>query len=109
MIPSFDRRGWAPSAARKWRVQRREPVVEIWQQNVEGQCSPLPQRHLGFVRHAVGDLLRRSRLDVPPTMTYPSIRIIGYVVELANYVEALSLLGDENRLRLCALLAEREL
>ncbi len=30
-------------------------------------------------------------------------------MELVNYAEALSLLGDENRLRLCALLAEREL
>lgn len=30
-------------------------------------------------------------------------------MELGNYAEALSLLGDENRLRLCALLAEREL
>src|SRR3954465_3609973 len=28
---------------------------------------------------------------------------------LAHYVETLSLLGDESRLRLCALLAEREL
>ncbi|HEX6244614.1 MAG TPA: metalloregulator ArsR/SmtB family transcription factor [Polyangiales bacterium] len=30
-------------------------------------------------------------------------------VELVHYAEALSLLGDESRLRLCALLAEREL
>lgn len=30
-------------------------------------------------------------------------------MQLGNYAEALSLLGDENRLRLCALLAEREL
>jgi len=30
-------------------------------------------------------------------------------MELGTYAEALSLLGDENRLRLCALLAEREL
>lgn len=30
-------------------------------------------------------------------------------MELGSYAEALSLLGDENRLRLCALLAEREL
>jgi ArsR family transcriptional regulator len=30
-------------------------------------------------------------------------------MELGNYAEALNLLGDENRLRLCALLAEREL
>jgi ArsR family transcriptional regulator len=30
-------------------------------------------------------------------------------MELGNYAEALSLLGDESRLRLCALLAEREL
>lgn len=30
-------------------------------------------------------------------------------LELVNYAEALSLLGDENRLRLCALLAERDL
>ena len=30
-------------------------------------------------------------------------------MELGHYAEALSLLGDENRLRLCALLAEREL
>ena len=30
-------------------------------------------------------------------------------MQLGNYAEALSLLGDENRLRLCALLTEREL
>jgi SAM-dependent methyltransferase len=30
-------------------------------------------------------------------------------MQLGNYAEALNLLGDENRLRLCALLAEREL
>src|SRR3954469_13808747 len=38
----------------------------------------------------------------------PLIRIAGYVV-LTQFVETLNLLGDESRLRLCALLREREL
>ena len=39
---------------------------------------------------------------------YPLIGIPGYVA-LTHFVETLNLLGDENRIRLCALLREREL
>src|SRR5205085_12651334 len=39
---------------------------------------------------------------------YPFIRILGYV-DLTSYVETLNVLGDESRLRLCALLRGREL
>lgn len=54
---------------------------------------------------------RRLRLlDDAVIEKYSYIRISGWpFVNLGNYAEALSLLGDENRLRLCALLAEREL
>jgi SAM-dependent methyltransferase len=38
----------------------------------------------------------------------PLIRIAGYVA-LTHFVETLNLLGDESRIRLCALLREREL
>lgn len=40
---------------------------------------------------------------------YPLIAMCGYIVSLAQTVGTLSLLGDESRLRLCALLGEREL
>lgn len=49
-----------------------------------------------------------AALDGAGSVNYPVIRIQGFM-ELTRYVEALSLLGDESRLRLCALLAEREL
>ena len=39
---------------------------------------------------------------------YPLISIAGYM-SLSHYVETLNLLGDESRIRLCALLREREL
>src|SRR5258706_14647497 len=42
------------------------------------------------------------------TVQYPYIRITG-CMKLSHYVDTLNLLGDENRLRLCALLCEREL
>src|SRR4029078_13569078 len=42
------------------------------------------------------------------TGQYPCIEILGYM-RLSHYADALNLLGDENRLRLCALLGEREL
>src|SRR4029077_10049980 len=52
--------------------------------------------------------MRRLDKSARKDKSNPLIRIAGYVV-LTHFVETLNLLGDENRLRLCALLREREL
>src|SRR5689334_5495003 len=49
-------------------------------------------------------LLWRTGLDV----LYALIRIREYM-RLAQYIDTLNVLGDENRIRLCVLLREREL
>jgi SAM-dependent methyltransferase len=50
-----------------------------------------------------------ARLDRRLRGPYPDISISGYKMNLGQYTDALGLLADENRIRLCALLRDQEL
>ena len=52
---------------------------------------------------------RQGPLDLASARSYPNISINGYDVNLGQYTDALGLFADESRMRLCALLRDKEL